>query len=82
MSPPISHSCRTDLDRCSKKKIMLYKRFPTVREAGSRVCLVLPSLHALTGCDALSSFAGKGMKRAFEMVRCESQFMSESVGVL
>ena len=48
---------------------------------GPRVCLVLPSLHALTGCDALSAFAGKGMKRAFEMVRCESQSMSESVDV-
>lgn len=49
---------------------------------GSRVCLVLRSLHALTGCDAVTSFAGKGMKRAFEMVRCESQFMSQSGHVL
>lgn len=27
---------------------------------GPSICRVLPSLHALTGCDAVSSFAGKG----------------------
>ena len=48
---------------------------------GPRLCRVLPSLHALTGCDTVSSFAGKGKKRAFEMVR-DSQVMSESVQVL
>ncbi|KAL9973151.1 hypothetical protein ACROYT_G019568 [Oculina patagonica] len=39
------------------------------------------SLHALTGCDAMSSFAGKGKKRAFKKVR-ERQIMNDSVQVL
>ena len=48
---------------------------------GPSICRVLPSLHVLTGCDAVSSFAGKGKKRAFEMIR-DSQVMNESVQVL
>ena len=66
----------------ARKRLCFVSVSRLCEELGSRVCLVLPSLHELTGCDALSSFAGKGMKRAFEMIRCESQFMSESVGVL
>ena len=48
---------------------------------GPGVCRVLPSLHALTGCDAVSSFAGRGKKKAFEMVR-DNQVIRDSVGVL
>ena len=48
---------------------------------GPRVCQVLPGLHALTGCDTVSSFSGKGKKRAFEIVR-DSQVTSDSVQVL
>lgn len=66
----------------ARKRLCFISVSRLCEKLGPRVCLVLPSLHALTGCDALSSFAGKGMKRAFEMVRCESQFMSESVDVL
>ena len=33
---------------------------------GHRVCQVLPSLHALTGCDTVSSFVGKGKKKALD----------------
>ena len=46
-----------------------------------QACQVLPSLHALTGCDTVRSFAGKGKERAFAMVR-DSQVMNESVQVL
>ena len=45
------------------------------------ICEVLPSLHKLTGCDTVSSFADKGKKRAFAMVR-DSQVIHESVQVL
>ena len=45
------------------------------------ICQVLPSFHALTGCDTVSSFAGKGKKTAFAMVR-DSQVKNESVQVL
>ena len=48
---------------------------------GPRVCRVLPSLYALTSCDAVSSYAGRGKKRAFEMVR-DNQVISDSVGAL
>lgn len=48
---------------------------------GASICQVLPSLHALTGCDTVRSFAGKGKERAFAMVR-DSQVMNESVQVL
>ena len=48
---------------------------------GASICQVIPSLHALTGCDTVSSFAGKGKKRAFAMVR-DSQIINESVQVL
>ena len=48
---------------------------------GPRVCRVLPGLHALTGCDTVSSFSGKSKKRAFEIVR-DSQVTSVCVQVL
>ncbi len=31
----------------------------------------LPGLHALTGCDTLSSFAGKGKKAALDIVKAD-----------
>lgn len=36
---------------------------------GNNMCQVLPSLHALTGCDSISAFAGKGKKKALELAR-------------
>ena len=36
---------------------------------GPQMCQVLPSLHALTGCDSISAFAGKGKKKALELVK-------------
>lgn len=48
---------------------------------GVEVCNTLPSLHALTGCDAVSTFVGKGKKKAFDMVRQNPEVRSR-VGVL
>lgn len=42
---------------------------------------VLPSLHALTGCDSDSSFATKGKKKALSIVR-ENEVLREAVGTL
>ena len=43
---------------------------PCLRERlGSSVCQVLPSLHALTGCDTVSSYVGKGKKKGLEIVK-------------
>ena len=36
---------------------------------GQEVITALPGLHALTGCDTVSSFAGKGKKVALDLVK-------------
>ena len=48
---------------------------------GHRVCQVLPSLHALTGCDIVSSFVGKGKKKALQLVK-DDQIARETVQIL
>ena len=35
------------------------------------MCQALPGLHALTGCDTVSSFAGKGKKAALDIVKAD-----------
>lgn len=36
---------------------------------GSQICKILPSLHALTGCDSVSAFVGKGKKKALDLAK-------------
>ena len=36
---------------------------------GREICEVLPSLHAITGCDSVSAFATKGKKKALDIVQ-------------
>ena len=48
---------------------------------GSATCRALPGLHALTGCDSVSSFATKGKKKAFDIVQ-GNQVFRESVEIL
>ena len=40
-------------------------------QLGVAVCQALPGLHALTGCDTVSSFAGKGKKAALDIVKAD-----------
>ena len=40
-------------------------------QLGVEVCRALPGLHALTGCDTVSSFAGKGKKAALDIVKAD-----------
>ena len=40
-------------------------------QLGVEVCRALPELHALTGCDTVSSFAGKGRKAALDIVKAD-----------
>ncbi len=40
---------------------------------GEDVCEVLPGLHALTGCDSVSAFSGKGKTKAFRLVKENKQ---------
>lgn len=39
---------------------------------GPRICQVLPCLHAITGCDNVSAFVGKGKKKGLELMKDES----------
>ena len=40
-------------------------------QLGVEVCRALPGLHALTGCDTVSSFAGKGKKVALDILKAD-----------
>ena len=48
---------------------------------GPQMCQVLPSLYALTECDSISAFAGKGEKKALELVK-DDDVVRSSVKVL
>lgn len=41
---------------------------------GKEICEALVGVHAWTGCDSVSSFAGKGKVKAFNMIRNNVQF--------
>jgi len=43
---------------------------------GTEVCHTLPSIHALTGCDTVSTFVGKGKKKAFDMITLNPEVRS------
>ena len=52
--------------RCRSRLI----RVPSICEKLSPdICRVLPGLHSLTGCDTISTFVGKGKKRALKIVK-------------
>jgi hypothetical protein len=38
------------------------------------VCLVLPGLHAISGCDSVSAFSGKGTSKVFDPVSKNQNF--------
>ena len=42
----------------SRSRLVSIRQF--CKKLGRRICQVLPSLHALTGCDTVSSLVGKG----------------------
>ena len=49
------------------------------QQLGPEICQLLPSLHALTVCDTVSTFVGKGKKKALKMVM-EKQDMRNKLG--
>ena len=63
----------------SRSRLVSVRRL--CEKLGHRVCQVLPSLHALTGCDTVSSFVGKGKKKALELVK-DDQIARETVQIL
>jgi hypothetical protein len=63
VSTPLFQKCGTDnrtryIDICKMAQAL-----------GDDVCKALPSLHAFTGCDSISSFAGKGKLSALKLVK-------------
>lgn len=44
-------------------------------------CIALPGLHATAGCDSVSSFAGKGQKKAFELM-CSNEKLWSNIQIL
>lgn len=45
-----------------------------VQKAGTDLCDALPGLHAFTGCDTTSSFAGKGKKGPLKLCMNDSEY--------
>ena len=46
-----------------------------VQRHGSEVCRCLPGLHALTGCDTVSAFSGKGKMTALKLTKRHARFI-------
>ena len=51
------------------------------RVIGNKIATSLPGLHAFTGCDSVSAFAGKGKISAYKLVK-DSSFYQEIFGLL
>jgi len=49
-------------------KIKIVHINQVVKSLGRPVCEALPGMHAFTGCDSVSAFAGKGKIKAFKLV--------------
>lgn len=54
---------------CGKTKRRLVDIKSIVSTYGTHICKTLIGLHAFTGCDSVSAFAGKGKVRALNMVK-------------
>lgn len=51
----------------SRSRIVCIRR--VCEKLGREICEVLPSLHAVTGCDSVSAFATKGKKKALDIIQ-------------
>ena len=63
----------------SRSRIVSIRRI--CEKLGHEMCEVLPSLHAITGCDSVSAFATKGKKKAFDILQLY-QSLRQIVGSL
>ena len=60
---------------CCSEIRMKYVDIPSIGNVLERyVCEELPGMHAITGCDTVSSFAGKGKLSAFKLVKKNVSF--------
>ena len=46
------------------------------RILGENICKALPGLHAFTGCDTVSAFAGKGKIKPFKLMQTNNQYQT------
>lgn len=63
----------------SRSRLVSIRRL--CEKLGHRVCQVLPSLHASKGCDTVSSFVGKGKKKALKLAK-DDQISRKTVQIL
>ena len=58
--------------KCGTKNRVRYLDITKLRQAlGYSVCTALIGMHAYTGCDTVSAFAGLGKLRALKLMRSE-----------
>ena len=56
--------------KCCSETRMKYVDISSIGNVlGRNVCEALPGMYAITGCDTVSSFAGKGKLSAFQLVK-------------
>ena len=61
--------------KCCSETRMKYVDIASIGNILERnVCEALPGMHAITGCDTVSSFAGKGKLSAFQLVKKNVSF--------
>ena len=61
--------------KCCSETRMKYVGIASIGNAlGRNVCEALHGMHAITGCDTVSSFAGKGKLSAFQLVKKNVSF--------
>ena len=61
--------------KCCSETRMKYVDIDSIGNIlGRNVCEALPGMHAITGCDTVSSFAGKGKLSAFQLVKKNVSF--------
>lgn len=71
------HSCITCtlFVKCSSQSRTMYINVSDVAHMfGSDLCKCLPGVHAFTGCDSVSAFAGKGKLTALKIVKKNRRF--------
>ena len=51
------------------------------QQLGQDICDVLPGVHALTGCDTVSTFVGRGKKKALDIIK-QSDVMRQNIRAL
>lgn len=61
--------------KCGTKNRVRFNDIQKLRDAiGHEVCAALPGMHAYTGCDTVSAFAGRGKSKALKIITAEQRY--------